>query len=549
MLALGLSGSASAVLLGRTGPPSTGSTTTATTAATTVATTTTTTVTTTTGNSGTTFLISGHGWGHGIGMSQWGAYGYAKHGFTYDQILAHYYPGTTLGPAPVTKIRVLLTEGKKSLKLSSTTPWRVLDGTGTRHELAPGTIALGPGLKVKLPDGLAPEPLEPPLSFIPGAAPLALDHPYRGTIQVTVAKGKLQAVDIVPLEAYLKGVVPSEMPSSWAPDALEAQAVAARSYALSNRAAARAYDVYADTRSQVYGGVAAEKPQTNAAVDATAGQVLLYNGQVASTLFSSSSGGRTAAVTEVFAGAKPVPYLVSVPDPYDTLSPYHDWGPVVLDASRIAKALKAPGQLLDLETVAGTSGRVKTVTAVGTLGQITATGSDLRRLLDLRSTWFTVGLLSLTRPSPIAYGSAGQITGVARGVSAVTLQQRAGVFWQNVGPVAPTVDGTFSVTVRPTVTTPYRLLAGTAAGATISVPVAPVVRFGGAGGTVNPVVGSAVVEIQRQDGTAWTTIATAPVDASGSFAAAAKLTTGAYRARYAPGNGLVAGVSPVRQIA
>src|SRR3954453_15049181 len=68
--------------------------------------------------SGALFLFSGHGWGHGVGMSQYGAYGYAQHGSTYQQILAHYYPGTALGPAPVSTIRVLLADKRKTVKLS-----------------------------------------------------------------------------------------------------------------------------------------------------------------------------------------------------------------------------------------------------------------------------------------------------------------------------------------------------------------------------------------------------------------------------------------------
>ena len=89
-----------------------------------------------------------------------------------------------------------------------------------------------------------------------------------------------------------------------------------------------AYDLYADTRSQVYGGVAAEKPTTNAAVDATAGQVLLYEGKVATTFFFSTSGGRTASIEDVWARGEAVPYLVGVPDPYDTASPHHTLGTV-----------------------------------------------------------------------------------------------------------------------------------------------------------------------------------------------------------------------------
>src|SRR6266487_267640 len=80
--------------------------------------------------SGALFLFSGHGWGHGVGMSQYGAYGYAQHGSTYQQILAHYYPGTKLGPAPVSTIRVLLADKKKTLKLSSEVAFSVRDGAG-----------------------------------------------------------------------------------------------------------------------------------------------------------------------------------------------------------------------------------------------------------------------------------------------------------------------------------------------------------------------------------------------------------------------------------
>ena len=128
------------------------------------------------------------------------------------------------------------------------------------------------------------------------------------------------------------------MPSAWPPEALKAQAVAARSYALANLAKGKDYDLYADTRSQVYGGLDAEVPATNDAVDATKGEVVLYDGKVANTLFFSTSGGRTASAAETTGTG--VPYLVSVVDPYDTASPYHDWGPVLFDAAKVAKQLK-----------------------------------------------------------------------------------------------------------------------------------------------------------------------------------------------------------------
>src|SRR5579864_8084051 len=96
---------------------------------------------------GALFLFSGHGWGHGIGMSQYGAWGYALHGYGYQQILSHYYPGTTLGSTATTTIRVLLADGRKTLKLSSTAPFTVTDGNGGSHILPAGAVSFGTGLK------------------------------------------------------------------------------------------------------------------------------------------------------------------------------------------------------------------------------------------------------------------------------------------------------------------------------------------------------------------------------------------------------------------
>src|SRR5256885_945437 len=121
------------------------------------------------------------------------------------------------------------------------------------------------------------------LVFQPGTAPLQLKHLYRGSMQVDVVSGKLRAIIVVGLEQYLYGVVPSEMPYTWAPEALKAQAVVARSYALATRKSG-AFDLYPDTRSQVYLGVEHEKASSTAAVDGTAGQVVLYQGAVAKTV-------------------------------------------------------------------------------------------------------------------------------------------------------------------------------------------------------------------------------------------------------------------------
>ena len=139
---------------------------------------------------------------------------------------------------------------------------------------------------------------------------------YRGAIVLRRAAALVLVVDDVRLESYLRGVVPAEMPAGWPAQALRAQSVVARSYALTSRRPGEAFDVFADTRSQVYRGVGVEHPRTDGAVEATRAIVLMHGASVARTLFHSSSGGRTASAQEVFGGL-PVPYLRSVEDPFD----------------------------------------------------------------------------------------------------------------------------------------------------------------------------------------------------------------------------------------
>jgi stage II sporulation protein D len=500
-------------------------------------------------------VFSGHGWGHAVGMSQWGAYGYAKHGWTYDAILAHYYPGTTLGPAPVSKLRALLVENAKSVRISSDAPWTLRDTSGAVEKLDAGKLVLGPALKVRLPASATATQLSQPVTFVPGKAPLQVaGKPYRGTVQISVVKGRLQVVNLVALEGYVKGVVPSEMPSDWVPEALKAQAVAARTYALFHRSTTGAFDVYSDVRDQVYGGIAAESPAASAAVDATKGRVVLSAGKVADTLFSSSSGGRTAAASEVFKSATFAPYLVSVSDPYDTASPYHDWGPTPVDVNAAGKKLGLKGRVTDVPFEFWASGRVKSATATGPApdATVTVTGSSLRSLLGLRSTWLTGGLLTLSRPyGPLTYGSSIVVSGVARDAGDASVEQRTATpFWSPAPPVAPDGDGAFSFTVKPFATTEYRLVAAALKAPALRVPVAPFVRVAaptdrlGLRGTTKPVVAGRSVEVQRLDWVVCTPVAQAPVDAKGAFAATFDLVPGTYRARYAPGNGLVAGTSP-----
>jgi stage II sporulation protein D len=507
---------------------------------------------------GAIFVIKGHGWGHGIGMSQYGALGYARRGVTYDKILAHYYPGTQLGPAPVAKVRVLLAANRQRVTISSDAPFQVKDAFGEKHELAAGAHAFGPGLRLKLdPTDTEQKPLIGPLVFMAGLSPLEFERPYRGQLQVSAVGTRLQVVNLVGLEGYVKGVVPSEMPYYWPTEALKAQAVVARSYALSTRRSG-GFDLYSDTRSQVYRGIDAERPSTNDAVTATAGKVLLYAGQVARTYFFSTSGGRTASPADVWPTGKPVPYLVSVDDPYDSLSPYHDWGPYTYKPTTLGHKLKVPGRLVDVRTQAGLSGRVKLVTAVGTLGQKLIPGTDARRELGLRSTWFVVGVLSLAAPTiPVVYGSELTLSGIARGLTGVVVQGRSAASgWQPQANVAPAKDGSFSFVTKPKQTTLYRLAAGSVTSGSVRAWVAPVVRFYPVDtptrlrGLVRPLLPGTKVDIQRLEPAtgAWTRVASTKVDETGNFEASFRLTTGQYRARVPASRGFAAGMSAVLQV-
>jgi stage II sporulation protein D len=500
--------------------------------------------------SGALLVFNGHGWGHGVGMSQYGAYGYALHGSTFDQILSHYYPGTTLGPAPVSKIRVLLADKRKTLKLSSEIPFTVRDGTGAKHSLAAGTVSLGAGLMLAVDGKTSPQKLTAPLTFTAGkGGPLTLTRPYRGQIQVDVVDGRLRAIDIVGLEQYLYGVVPSEMPSKWASEALKAQAVAARSYALATRQVAAPFDVYSDTRSQMYLGISSESSAATAAVNLTKGKVLFYGGSIATTYFSSTSGGKTESSLDWTGTARP--YLVSVPDPYDDMSPYHSWGPVPVTAQSVAKALKLNGTILDATTVPNAAGRVAQMNIVMPFEAVPVTGTKLRTALGLRSTWFTVDVLSLAAPSPntpVAYGSAVTLGGMIRGLTGVNLEQRTtGGAWGAVGPVSP---GTVKLTQKPTITTDYRLATATAAAGSVRIRVAPVVTVTSftttqVTGSEQPVVMGASVQVQQQNADAtWTTIATGSVNADGTFAVPVTLSSGGtYRVSVAPGAGYAPGAS------
>jgi SpoIID/LytB domain protein len=489
--------------------------------------------------SATAFLVNGRGWGHGVGMSQYGALGFAQQGVGFEEILAHYYPGTTLGPAKVAAMRVLLVEAKPRVTIASAAPFEVQDASGEIYELQPRTLTLDNTLSVTV-DGI-PRVLPAPLVVRPGVgSPLKVGtSAYRGQLEVRLTGTRLSVLNTVGLEAYLQGVVPGEMPNAWPAEALKAQAVAARSYALASRVAGKPFDVYADVRSQVYGGVAIEKPSTTAAVRDTAGQVVQYEGKVAKTFFYSTSGGQTAAAADVF--AQPTPYLVSVPDPYDTLSPYHTWGPVLVPAAKVANTLKIKGPVTDV-LVPPAPARAKTVTVRTPTGDTVVQASVVRAALGLRSTWFRFGALSLQRPgTPVVYGGAAKLTGAVRGVAGVTLSSQLDGVWQPVRAVAP---GKFSAIVKPTATTLYRLAPTSGPGLTMRVAVAPRVTFDGGAGTVRPLLPGAPTVLEELEGDVWTKVGETTVAEDGSFLFGVKLAAGVYRVRVPPTQGYVEGLSP-----
>lgn len=347
------------------------------------------------------FTITGRGWGHGVGMSQWGAEGLARHGWDYRRILGHYYPGTRLEQARRDTVRVLLADGAASAVVSSARPFRAVDARGRRWLIRPGAHALRAGLRVVA--GRTRAVLVPPLRLVPGTQPLRLNgNAYRGELRVTGEPGSLTVVNVLPLELYLRGVVPWEMPHTWHADALRAQAVAARTYAITRLGRNASFDVFADTRDQVYGGLRAETQPSSAAVAATAGEILTWQGRPAATYYFSTSGGRTAAAGDGLPWARRVPYLVSVTDPYDSISPHHDWGPVRVPAARLTRLFGVRG-VERVRLVLNGSARVSTVTLVGRDGGRTIAGRDFAAALGLRSSWFTVaGAVTSGRVPPAA---------------------------------------------------------------------------------------------------------------------------------------------------
>jgi stage II sporulation protein D len=346
--------------------------------------------------------IRGAGFGHGIGMSQYGAYGMAKHGWTHDRILGHYFSGTQLGQAPAgAVVRVLLQSPKTATFTGATNAGtKELDAGkvyGART-VAGGQIRLVNAAGRKIATFDAPlrvtNSADEPIKLRGTAGNGVTDGTYRGWLEFRPgALGEVLAINAVGLEQYVAGVVANEAVASWPMEALEAQAVAARSYAITtSRAGENGWDQYPDTRSQVYRGVVGEHPNTNRAVNGTAGQVVTYKGQPVTAFFFSTSGGRTESVENAWPGATPKPYLKSVDDPYDDVSPYHRWGPISKSRGEVEQALKSlvKGRFKRIEvTRRGGSPRIVEAVVVGSNGRTTVSGEQLKQRFGLRDTWMT----------------------------------------------------------------------------------------------------------------------------------------------------------------
>ena len=506
--------------------------------------------------SATVLVVTGRGWGHGLGMSQWGARGYALHGWSYQRILAHYYPGTVLGRVGQPRVRVLLLQGDRIVTIGCPSAMKVSDSTGIYRQLAAGTYGVSsklvfPVRRVTVRDGRQAKPvvhtlgrqLSPPVVVQCPHDPLLLDgRAYHGDLVLRRSGSTLSVVSSLPLEAYVRDVVGAEMPNGWSPAALEAQAVAARSYAVAELRPGEPFDLYPDDRNQTYGGVRAESPSTDAAVAKTSGQVLMWDGRVATTYYSTSSGGRTADIRDLDPGAAPVPYLRPVPDPYDAASPHHVWQPVSFTPEELGARLGAGGAVSSVRIVRGPGGRATEVDVGLVSGSVEQlTGKRVAQALRLRSTWFFVGELTLSASSGrVVYGHPVRLLASDSSAPATIEQKVGGGPWTTLRGLRIRTQ----LAVEPRAATLFRVVEPGVTGPAIAVSVAPRVKVRPLsptllGGTIEPVP-TAAVTLWRYARTGWALVARPRPDAQGVFRTHLRLRAGGYRVSVAGDSHLAA---------
>ena len=369
----------------------------------------------------TSIQVDGLGYGHGIGMSQYGARGRASAGQTADQILTFYYPGTASGTTGNTLMRIWIrdaaTDGVTLVAESGLTAtvgtattvlpvteggeaileWRLQPtGAGTQQLL----FRTGTTWEVDTVSGLDfSSSANVGIVAADGTVRVAYSsyyREYRGSATVLVDPASATTSRLIistPIEEYLRGVVPREMPASWPTEGLRAQAIAARTYAQFDRTDGGPtwYDTCSTTACQVYSGIgdyyadgslkaANTDSRTDAAVSATAGLIRTYSGSPAFTQFSASNGTQSAV------GSRP--YLVSKADPFDGYAPWT----TVLAVSDVEAAYPAIGNLMriraDRDGNGPFGGRVTSLTITGDAGSVDVSGSDFRFTFGLRSTLF-----------------------------------------------------------------------------------------------------------------------------------------------------------------
>lgn len=447
----------------------------------------------------TTVVARGAGFGHGVGMSQWGAYGQAKAGRSAGQILTHYYTGTAVTKVDTTRtVRVLLRNASsvrfsgaaklvgvsRGLSADATYVMRTSGGQTVLSSARGKRVATVAGaMRVAAPAGGA--------ILVAGRAQNGITGGrYRGAIEL---KGG-QVINQLTLDDYVRGVVAGESPSSWPAAALQAQAIAARTYA-STSTRSPDFDLYPDTRSQVYTGVGGETASTDAAVAATAGQLVTYGGKPINAYFFSTSGGQTENVENSFIGATPSPYLKSVADPWDRTSPRHRWQVKYTRAS-LQKKLGGwvKGTLRSIDVIKrGTSPRIVRADIVGSGGRKSVTGPQLRTKLGLMDTWVQfvfVGATTAPPPAPAPEPTSPTAPG-SGGVS------------PNASRIAPAVADPLA---------PPRIGAGVLAQVIAQPP-----GYGTARGRVWPDGGGRVVRLQERQGGRWRTTIRVTADAGGNW--------------------------------
>ena len=318
---------------------------------------------------------------------------------------------------------MLLISSRPSIHLSFAQAATASDQEGTSRSLPAGSYRVDPGVVAgqlrlwsKASGKYVWKGIASPLLVAPHGGPLQLDDAVNGYIhdhwwgdfRIDRSGGSLSLVDVVGMERYVSGVVPCEVPASWLPEAVQAQAVAARSYAVAT-AGGGTFDAYADTRSQMYCPVERQVAASDAAVAATKHQVVKYGGQVATTFFSSSSGGRTSSIAASWGGTNQ-PYLVPVRDRYDGaggLNPNHTWAPRLFSPSGLGSALGVGGSVSSLDTtIDGPSQRVLSVLVHGASGDHSLTAGDVFSRLGLRSTYFRILQVTLVAPKSSIAGDA-----------------------------------------------------------------------------------------------------------------------------------------------